>query len=233
VGESTARRYPLESNAQSKGSGDDAMTFWTRAAILLGLIGLVFVLAFTLLFTTGCPPPSRYPGRNFQNVTLEPIKKSEAKPTPAGILLIVNKSQQSFTDLAKLVDTKTTELEACLQKNGVLAKKIRRDWFGVYIPKGWYVSTCSKEQLIPSRISYKLCEAKKHDGEPIKIEEECRNHTHPTEICPCVCNVRAAIHYNFWVVTTPNFKLFKAELARLVTNQNNPWTNKKISSCLK
>jgi hypothetical protein len=198
---------------------------WLRGVLLLLAIAVVFVMAIFAL--PGCPA-TRYPG-GFQTVTPQyKPKKSSAKATPGGVLLIVKKSSQSFAELGALVDKKTTELEACLLKTGALKKKIRRDWFGVYIPKDWYVSSCSKEQLVPSKVSYKLCEAK-----GLKIEEECRFHVYPTEICPCVCNIRAGIHWDFWIVTGPNLKLFKAELARLTTNQNNPWAVPAITQCLK
>jgi len=203
---------------------------WLRGAFLLLAIAVVFVMA--ILALPGCPA-TRYPG-GFLTVTPQyKPKKGEAKTTPGGVLLIVKKASQSFAELSALVDKKTSELEACLLKTGALKKKIRRDWFGVYIPKDWYVSTCSKEQLVPSKVSYKLCEQKKHNGVPIKIEEECRFHMYPTEICPCVCNVRATIHWDFWIVTAPNLKLFKTELARLTTNQNKPWAVPAITQCLK
>lgn len=208
------------------------MGFWGRMISLLMLIAVVFALLFVFLFSTGCPATS-YGGNFYNSAVVAPPKKGDAKPTPAGILLIVKKASKSFEELGKTVDTKTSELEVCLKKNGVITEPIRRKWFGVYIPESWYVSKCSGQQMIPSRVYYKLCEQKKLNGEPIKIEEECRQHTHPTELCPCPCNVRSSIHYNFWIVTTPDFRLYKAELARLVTGQNNPWANKKISSCLK
>jgi len=207
--------------------------FWARAFALLMAIAVIFAMLFVFLFSAGCPGPTRYPGNYLNVAATAPPKKEEAKPTPNGVLFIVKKAQKSFAELGKVVDAKTAELETCLKDNGVITKPIRRDWFGVYIPKGWYVSKCSKQQMIPSRVNYKLCEQKKLNGKHIKIEEECRQHTHPTELCPCPCNVRSAIHDNFWIVTTPDFRLFKAELARLVTGQNNPWINKKISVCLK
>jgi hypothetical protein len=198
---------------------------WIRGAILFLAIAVVFLMA--VLALPGCPSTG-YPGGFYETTPQYKVKKSDAKPTPAGVLLIVKKSTQTFAELGALVDKKTAELEMCLLQSGALKKKIRRDWFGVFIPHDWYISKCSKEQLVPSRVSYKLCEAK-----GLKIEEECRFHTHPTEICPCVCNIRAGIHRNFWIVTGPNLKLFKAELARLVTNKNNPWVVEPIRKCLK
>ena len=118
-----------------------------------------------------------------------------------------------------MIDEKVSELELCLNTSGVLKGKIRRDWFGVLIPPDWYTSECTGEQMIPSRISYLLCEKKPG----VKIPETCR----------CPCNVRSAIQDNWLIVTTPNLKLFKAELARLVLwpRHNNPWKDSRVSQC--
>ena len=202
------------------------MRFWLRAAILIILVALTFAGGvFIITLTAGCPPKS-YPG-GYMNVTSYKLNKNNTWVTPKGIRVVAEKKQATM-EFFKLIDQKTAELEACLLKSGASKQKINRQWFGVHVPNNWYVSKCSKEQLVPSRVSYKLCEAK-----GLKIEEECRNHELPTEICPCVCNVRATIQDDFWIVTGPNLKLFKTELARLHTNKNGPWKYPEISRCLK
>lgn len=198
---------------------------WIRGAVLLLAVIAIFVGAILIISTAGCPA-TRYPGP-FANVTKYKIPSKGGKLTPKGIRVIVP-AKDDKPELYKQIDQKADELEACLLQTGALKKKLQRGWFGVYIPADWYVSACSKEQLVPSTVSYKLCEAK-----GLKIEEECRNHERPTSICPCVCNVRATIQNDYWVVTAPNLKLFKAELARLSTNQNNPWAVEIIQKCLK
>jgi len=201
------------------------MRFWLRASILILLVALIFAGGVILItLSAGCPPRS-YPG-GFLNVTHYSINKNDTWRTPKNIRVVATKKDVTL-DFFKLVDQKTDELEACLLKSGGSTKKINRDWFGVYVPADWYVSKCSGEQLVPSRVSYTLCEAK-----GLKIEEECYNNERPTEICPCVCNVRATIQDDYWIVTAPNLKLFKTELARLHTNKNAPWKYPEISRCL-
>ena len=128
--------------------------------------------------------------------------------------------------LLDAIDAKVDQVEVCLAKQ-VPSVKVNRKWFGVYIPPDWYVSKCSGEQLIPSSVSYKLCEVKGLD-----IPTTCHMVTTPTASCPCVCNVRSVIQNNFWIVVTPNLKLFKAELIRLVSNVNNVWTDSQLQPCL-
>ena len=144
-------------------------------------------------------------------------------------------SRYATDQMKQLVDTKVDALESCLLQAGVLSLPIRRSGFAVMVAPDWYVSTCTGEQMIPSRADYRLCEQKKNpDGTPVKIPEECRGLTHPTASCPCPCNFRVAVLRSNIIVVTPNLKLFKPELARVVLypNYNNPWTDAKVAACV-
>jgi len=134
-----------------------------------------------------------------------------------------------------LVDTKVGELSACLVKASHLMEPIRRRSFGVMVAPDWYKSTCTEEQMIPSWTPYSLCEQKKMpDGSPVKIPVVCRGLTHPSKVCPCPCNFRVAVLRSNIIVVTPNLKLFKSELARVVLfpKHNNPWTDKTVAACV-
>jgi hypothetical protein len=155
------------------------------------------------------------------NTTAYRYDCSKALKTPAGIRYF------GPVDMA-LADKKIAELEKCLKDLGLI-EKIDRDKVGVMIPPDWYVSKCSGQQLIPSKIDYRLCEAK-----GLVIQRECRKEMKPTKRCPCVCNVRSAVQDSWLIVTTPNMLLFKAELARLVLypKYNNPWVV-PVRKCLR
>lgn len=121
--------------------------------------------------------------------------------SPGGIKIYPNSNNVD----GNLIDKKVDELENCLQVS------IDRKSFSVYIPDDWYVSSCSGEQLIPSLVDPKLCEDK-----GIEIEEECKWVKYPTEECPCPCNIRSGIQDDTVVITTPNLKLFKMPLTRII-----------------
>ncbi len=199
---------------------------WVRGAILFFAVLVVFAGAIFLLSVSGCPAKS-YRGP-FSNVTRYKIPTKGGKRTAKGIRVFVP-AKDDKPELYRQIDKKADELEACLLKTGALKEKLRRDWFGVYVPSDWYVSTCSKEQLVPSVPSCRLC----IDQKGLPLPEKCCGLRKPTAACPCVCNVRATIQDTYWIVTAPNLKLFKAELARLATNQNNPWKVETIRGCLK
>ena len=137
--------------------------------------------------------------------------------TPGGIKVYNNYTE---VDL-QLIDSKVEELESCL---GI---EIHRSCFAVLIPNDWFISSCSGEQMLPVAAPYKQCEVK-----GLYLEEKCRGLNKPTTECPCVCTYRVAMQGDFFIVSPPNLKLFKAELSRLVTNVNNPWTNAEIAKCL-
>lgn len=161
------------------------------------------VLKYLLpLLLCACNQPG-YDGY-FLNVTDYKIK-GDYEISPAGIKVYKNGNDVNLND----IDLKVLELEQCLEVS------IHRDWFSVYIPSDWYWSNpvCgdNPQQLIPSTVDYRLCEAK-----GLEIKEECRYLKYTTEECPCVCNVRSTIQNNNVVITTPNLKLFKMPLTRMV-----------------
>jgi len=182
----------------------------------------VLIFAFLWLFCASCPQDHYY--GNFLNVTHYKIDRSDGVMSPGGIVVIRADTPvtPAFLDLVDLyVDT----LDYCLQDNGW--PPIHRAWVGVYVPADWYTSSCSGEQLVPSEVQYRLCEDK-----GLWLPEECREVHAPTPQCPCVCNVRAAIQDDRWIVTAPNLKLLKNEMSRLTTNVNAPWSDPTISPCL-
>ena len=181
---------------------------------LIGVtIGAISGILFFSLLWGGCPQRA-YHG-SYLKITSYKLDNVKWERTPKGIR-VYGGSKDTYAE----IDRRTDSLENCLRKNG-LVKSIKRDWFAVYIPPDWYTSLCgTKEQLVPSRVSYLLCEKKKDpQGNPIKIPVVCRNVERPTKECPCPCNIRSGIQNSRArpvVVTTPNLKLFKMSLARIV-----------------
>jgi len=183
----------------------------------------ISLLAIFALLLVGCP---RKGYRSwFSNVTNYKYDVKKAKKTPAGVRYFApaKDDTQAFRDK---LDVLTHELAACLPK--IDPKwQVRRDWFVVFVPPDWYVSTCSKQQLVPSTPPCRGCRKKGLD-----IPDKCCGLRKPTAECPCVCNMRAVVQDNYVIVTSPNLLLYKAELARLITNNNNVWGHEQIRKCL-
>jgi hypothetical protein len=113
-------------------------------------------------------------------------------------------------DLDEL-DRQTDSLEECL------GMTIERDCLTVKVAPDWYISECSGQELFPCEMPDSVCLS------PDKgLTEE------DLERCPCNC--RAIIQDETTVIVTPNLLLYRGELARMVTGENNPWPN--YSSCL-
>lgn len=182
-------------------------------------------LLFLILLLSGCPQTHYY--ANLLDVTLVDLRGVKWERTPAGIKIW---TPPTFKDVEyyKRVDLEVKELSDCLIKVGLRKEPIRMDWVYVYVPSNWYNSLCSEEQLIPSRISYTLCEKK-----GLKIDPNCRTVAAPTRECPCPCNARAAVAGGYVIVTAPNLKLLKSELSRLVLypKYNYPWVA-PLNQCL-
>lgn len=194
----------------------------------VGLWLFIMVMLVIWGFSGGCPR-TRYP-RNYANVTSHKIDIDKAVRTPGGILTS-GPAKDATAAWRDQVDLRVNRLDQCLQKAGF--EPIRRKWFGVFVPPDWYTSPCTGQQLIPSRADYRLCEQKKDpDGNPIVMPVACRGVVQPTAACPCPCNFRSTIQDNFWIVTAPDLKLLKTELARLVTGVNAPWADKRMNGCL-
>ena len=165
----------------------------------------LLVMLFVLI---GCEP-SDGPGYCYENdsMTLKHYKIDFSERTPGGIL--VDTTEQNI-GLAK-IDTLTDELESCL---GI---SISRECFGVKIPSDWFVSECSGEELLPIPADPTLCIAK-------GLSE--------SDIARCGCYWRVETQNHNIIVTMPNLKLYKAELARIVTGENNVWIVPQITACL-
>ncbi len=181
------------------------------------------VLALLLVLVGGCPRDGYRSW--FSNVTQYKYSVGKAKKTPAGVRYFApaKDDTQAFRDK---LDVLTHELAACLPKANP-SWQVRRDWFVVLVPTDWYVSACSKQQLVPSTPPCSACRSKK-----LVIPDKCCGLRLPTSECKCVCNMRAVVQDNYAIVTAPNLLLYKAELARLITNVNNVWTHKQIRQCL-
>lgn len=176
-----------------------------------------------LLVSCGCPRlSSPYSAFLSSPTDYEMPPCGEWKTTPSGTPIWAPAAFDTI-EFRKQVDAAVGKLELCL---GI---KIRRSGFAVFIPSDWYVSKCSGEQLVPSLADCKLCRAK-----GLVISEECCGLRRPTIKCPCVCNFRATVQRSRVIVTAPNMKLFKTELARLVLypKHNNPWADPAIATCV-
>ena len=197
--------------------------------VLRYIQGLAWIVALLLL--AACLPSPYY--ANALDVTDINTKEVKWVETPKKAH-IWTPSGLAHNDFYNKVDTYITELSACLQRVGVRSEPIEFERVYVYVPTTWYNSKCSEEQLIPSRVNPELCDSKfRKKGMPL-LPKECHWVTKPTQECPCVCNVRAAIVDMHVVASPPNMKLFKAELARLVLapHYNNPWVE-PVNQCLK
>lgn len=181
-----------------------------------------FLFLLLVLFVVACPTGYHH---NYANVTNNRIDKKRGRRTSGGVLVVGSQKDITQAFLVE-VDTRTNQLDKCLQANGW--KPLRRDWFGVFVPADWYVSKCSGEQLVPSVMPCHLC----IDQKQLPLPKKCCGLRYPTAECPCVCAARAITQDNFWIVTAPNLKLYKAELARLSTGVGFPWGHARIKGCL-
>lgn len=135
--------------------------------------------------------------------TLKHYELNFTEQTPGGIW--IDPTGQKV-DLAK-IDRLTDELEACLKIT------INRECIGVKIPDDWFASACSDEELLLIPAPQKLCDAKglSHD---------------------CGCFWRVETQDDNVIVVPPGLKLYKAELARIATGENNVWVVPRIVACL-
>lgn len=108
------------------------------------------------------------------------------------------------------LDIQTAEVLSCLGREYQDLSCLR-----IKIPANWYISPCTGEQLFPCDIPPWSCGMKGIT---------------PTDECPCAC--RAIIQYHDNIITTPNLKLYKGELVKLLTDYWNPWLIDGIKECL-
>ena len=90
---------------------------------------------------------------------------------------------------------------------------IRRECISVKIPDDWFWNQDKTEQLLPIPAPEELCQAKNLSGEG--------------------CYWRAGIQDNTIILTTPNLKLLKDPLIRIITGCNNPWADPRLSECVR
>jgi hypothetical protein len=125
-------------------------------------------------------------------------------------------------DLTK-IDEIIFSVENCL------SVKLKRECLEDVIPPDWYISYCVNpegEELFPCRVDPQVCADK---GLP--IDPDCVPGQLPDEDCPCPCNCRATIQDENIIITTPNLKLFSAELIRMMTGVNNIWEDPELTKC--
>lgn len=201
-----------------------ALVYFAAAFFLL--LGLM-IAATTSILLSGCPSTGYW--QDFQAVTAYRVALSEAKQTPGGVRYIAQGKDDTAAFRANL-DAKTAALEKCLAQAGA-GWQVRRDWFVVLVPPDWYVSVCSGQQLVPSTPNCRLC----IDQKKLPLPAKCCGLRLPTKECPCVCNMRAVVQPGRppAVVTAPDLRLYKAELARLVTGVNFPWSRPDVVKCIK
>ncbi len=188
-----------------------------------------------VLFLVGCGGDPVCYHNNYQTLKRYPVNFTQMTSMGIGV-----DSTGQKVDLA-IIDRLTSQLDICLEKSfkanptitSELAKKadcrtdvgvprVRFDniyiktCFKVKVPNDWEYSKCyPEEQLLPISAPDALCEAKG---------------LHPTPECPCRWRVETQDDYI--IVSPPNLKLFKAELARMVTGCNNVWIVPQIIACL-
>lgn len=163
------------------------------------------LVIFLALLSCSYDGPYYCYGNNY--ATLKQYNIDFTEKTPGGIW--VDTTGQNV-DLAR-IDELTDELEACL------GTPIGRECIGVKIPDDWFVSECSGEELLPIPADPALCLAK-------GLTED--------EVARCGCYWRVETQNNNIIVVPPGLKLYKAELARIVTGENNVWVVPRITACL-
>lgn len=180
--------------------------------ILYRYVHVSIILTCTLLIS--CPHNCYV--RNFLSFTNYKVKNYKEFKTSKGITVYSNS-----TPPLERIDQKTDELEQCLNLS------IKRNCFVVLIPDDWFWSTDGKEQKLPYAANPDLCKAK-----GFIVPSKCAWVNKPTPECPDVCTWRVATQENYIIVTPPNLRLYKAELARFIVDINNPWANSQIKRCL-
>ena len=106
------------------------------------------------------------------------------------------------------LDFLTDQLESCLERS------IDRSSFVVKIPNDWTYNCDGTEEVLPF-ISV--------------FDKTCKGQI-ATETCPC--RYRAVLQEPNVVVVTPNLKLYRDALTRLLTGSSNPWEDPALSGCL-
>lgn len=106
------------------------------------------------------------------------------------------------------LDFLTDSLETCLERS------IDRSTFIVKIPADWTYNCDGTEEVLPF-VSV--------------VDRSCKGKDATVE---CPCRYRAVLQEPNVVVVTPNLKLYRDALTRLLLNTSNTWDNPEISPCL-
>ena len=160
-------------------------------------------IAVLALLLTACP--AGYGGRLFASVTSYKMPPSNQwVQTPKHV------RTHNATPAQRLeIDRRIDALEACL------GQPIKRDWLSIYIAPDSIVSPCSGQQLLPALAPQSVCVAKGLTPDP-----------------RCPCRWRGAIQGGFYIVVTPDLRMLKEQVTRLVLNVNNPWSRPELARCL-
>lgn len=162
------------------------------------------VFVFGLALISACTPP---PFEMFYGYHLDRSPSYTINPvvSPGGVRY--DNEVGELLDVPRL-DFLTDQLEACLERS------IDRSSFVVKIPNDWTYSCDGTEEVLPF-VSI--------------VDRTCKGKT-ATEECPC--RYRAVLQEPNVVVVTPNLKLYRDALARLILNTSVTWDDPEISPCL-
>lgn len=160
------------------------------------------ILLCLVLLTTCVTPPCYH--NNYLNITDYQVHVDSI--TPHGIKVDSSGEEVDLREIDRQVDA----LEECLETS------IQRTCLRIKVAPDWYISECSGQQLFPCDINDQVCLDKGLTEEDL-------------EICPCNC--RATIQDENTIIVTPDLRLLRGELARMITGINNPWIP-EISPCL-
>lgn len=172
----------------------------------------------------GCSDEKNCYDNQFADITA--FESNPDEITPNGVLVTTN---GWITDLER-IDLEIAYMEACLEMT------LKRDCFEVIIPPEIHVSSCSREQLFECDIveaNYRYLLAIGYSEEVARERSDiCRydKGLETSDECPCMC--RATIQNENIIITTPNLKLFSAELARMMTGELNVYNNERTVACL-
>jgi hypothetical protein len=147
--------------------------------------------------------------------------------TPSGVLI---DASGQYIDLNE-IDRKISETENCLARNfpngdlsgvegwcSVLKFEpfIDRHCITVKIPSNWSWSCDGKEQLLADDAPQEGCGAKGFKEDP-----------------DCPCKWRAGIQDGGIIITTPNLRLFKDPLVKMITSCEYIYEDPKLAECVK
>jgi hypothetical protein len=163
-----------------------------------------------LLLIAGCNKPC-YPYFNATDYTDFPVT---AIKTDTGLLVDdpnseldldrVNRKITAVAECTKRVQL-TYDQQVVSQCQAVSTGKVEACLVVKAAPQ-WRISPCTNEQVFSCDVPFASCAAK---GQKLNPD------------CPCSC--RAIIQDNGVIITTPNLKIFPAQLTTLLTGCYNPW----------